>query len=131
MDNRIFNVNGHGQKALLATISAAIATHEYKRDIEAYEFDPDKGLIFYSHFDDKGKMFPLLPGTTNEILSAQVMAWFETEAGKKMQKLCVGMDRNADHDGDNRLGWRVYVPDGWTNYNVVFIVKPAYLWYGK
>ncbi len=131
MDNRIFNVNGKGEESLLKTLELAFLQSGYKTAV-AWRVTEKHGLILYwalssNHNKDISK-FPS-PVTANEVLPT-VLAWLNSDAKTEM----TGWDRDADHDGDNGKGWRVFcedwghVADDWSAF---IAIKPAMMWYGK
>jgi len=71
---------------------------------------------------------PLSIDTACEI----VYQWLKSDEAKTIT--LTGWDENADHDGSNALGWRVYVED-WghigSDWGAYCAIKPAYMWYGK
>jgi hypothetical protein len=62
--------------------------------------------------------------------------WLNTDHAKGVQ--LEGWDEDADHDGSNDRGWRLYTED-WghvyqsssLNHYTIAAFKPAFLWYGK
>lgn len=70
---------------------------------------------------------PISPAQAAEM----AFQWLESKEAKEVPM--EGWDANADHDGSNEIGWRVYTED-WGHvegdWNCIAI-KPAYLWYGK
>lgn len=125
-DNAIFNVNGTGIEKLKKTLSLAAGD----RTFFGYKFNEKLGLILYSY--ESGKEIIKFPAKISADQCAElVFNWLQSEESKKVPT--TGWDADADHDGSNELGWRVYTED-WGHaagdWNCV-IVKPAYLWYGK
>jgi hypothetical protein len=62
----------------------------------------------------------------------EVWKWLQSPESSTVE--CVGWDRNLDHDGSNKLGWRVFVEDwGYVDHRwgVICAVKPAHIWFGK
>lgn len=129
MDNRIFNVNGVTKEQLLATLKLALLNEYGEVKVASCTVDPDKGLVLDWHSDSPSK-FPikLKPDSICEI----VWEWLQTDEARKTN--LTGWDVNADHDGSNEWGFRVYCDD-WGRvdgygYSIVAI-KPVYCWYGK
>lgn len=120
-DNRAFNVNGRGKESLRDVLRIAFAQWGEKTTAVSYTIDPKNGLTFQWH-NEKGLAFPSPLGSDD----AAAVAWTWLESSPKTE--CVGNDANADHDGDNSLGWRVYYGGG--SYCIA-TVKPAFLWHGK
>jgi hypothetical protein len=126
-DNRIFNVNGKGDDLLLATLWLAFRQAGYST-AKAWRVDPVKGMILLWYATETDTPFPA-PMGADEVYHV-VRQWLLS----KPQAECVGWDADADHDGSNSLGWRVYCEDwghvGDDHYAIV-AVKPAWMWYGK
>ena len=130
MDNKVFNVNGRSIHQLKQTLKLAL-TDEYG-DIDkvgSWEIDKEHGFILNS-ISIRGNKFPIeLP---IEFITDIVWNWLHSEDAKKMN--FEGWDDDADHDGHNELGFRVYCDDwghvGYNHYALVAI-RPAYCWYGK
>ena len=125
-DNAIFNVNGSGLNCLKKTLSLAFSD----KTICGFRFKKEKGLILYNYgSSDKLTKFP---SPISAVQAAEIVFnWLESKEAKEVPMQ--GWDSNADHDGENELGWRVYTED-WGHvdgdWNCI-AVKPAYLWYGK
>ncbi len=133
MDNRIFNVNGDGKDWLLDAIKLALRHHfRDNNKIAGYKYYRTHGLVFLWHVEkDKGESeFPV--PIDAETATNIALEWLKSKQSKEVP--LEGWDANADHDGSNELGWRVYC-EGWghvaDNHYALFAVKPAYLWYGK
>ena len=133
MDNRVFNVNGKGKELLLQTLTLAFAQSGFKpRQAAAWFVDKEKGLVLCWHGPEKSikaNVFPTSLGADS--ITEIVFAWLQSDEAKTIT--LTDWDRDADHDGSNSLGWRVYC-ESWghvkTHYAIVAI-KPAYMWYGK
>lgn len=132
MDNRIFNVNGRldrgGEKLLQKALELAFEISGHKA--KAWRVSPEHGLILDYCDGAKGALQLPSPATAAQVLPL-VVGWLSSDAAKAIK--CVGWDRDADHDGDNGPGWRVYCGDwghveGW---QAIVAVKPAFMWYGK
>ena len=125
-DNVIFNVNGCGIEKLRKVFDLIYGD----QTLYGYKVDNKKGIILYAY--ESGKNIIRFP---TELQSSQVadivFEWLKSKEAKEVP--CEGWDANADHDGSNELGWRVYTED-WGHVNGdwnCLAVKPAYLWYGK
>lgn len=129
--NRIFNVNGpldkDGHELLKAALELSIAQSGCKK-VEGYRLDPKLGLVLYWADHPDATKFPFtLSGAS---LLSFVLDYFNS------RPLCeaTGWDKNADHDGDNGPGWRVYCED-WGHigghWQAFLAIKPAFMWYGK
>jgi hypothetical protein len=134
MDNRIFNVNGCGFPMLESTLKLAFlqqGSPENPSTSKGWVFHKDYGLILlWFAQDPKTNKFPV-PLNAVEVAPI-VFNWLSSEAAKKME--CTGWDKNADHDGENIRGWRVYVED-WGHIgderSVICAIRPSYNWIGK
>lgn len=136
MSNRIFNVNGpldrEGKEFLAATLRLAFQQlgHPGVEGHRAvgYRVCPRDGFVLYGYKSSKCILFPC--SLSADQVLPQILAWFES----KPACTCQGWDANADHDGSNGPGWRVYCEDwGFIDHeHEAFIaVKPAFMWYGK
>lgn len=136
-DNRILNVNGRGVRMLEAAISLAcddgysdLKNSTAKRIIGCL-VSPEHGLIWLWSACDNCARYPapLTPRQAAEIS----LEWLASEEAKQIP--FKDWDANADHDGDNSLGWRVYCEDwghvGPATWHAICAVRPAYLWHGK
>lgn len=127
-DNPIFNVNGDTLKKLKETINLALDG----RKIGGYIFKKEKGLILLSYISSSNKDVIKFPAPLNSDQIADIVfEWLKTEEALLVPN--EGWDADADHDGNNELGWRVYT-ENWgkiAGYSNALAIKPAYLWYGK
>lgn len=133
-DNRVFNVNGEGDEMLLATLQLAfnLAGYENKpATCQAWHFDPAHGIILFTCRED-GSIELTAELTAEEILPL-ISKWLTTPKAA----LSAGKDKwdiDFDHDGHNKLGWRIYVDD-WGKvgqfHNVICAIRPVFIWYGK
>ena len=127
-DNAVFNVNGKSESRLRDALSLALNGGT----VAAYKFIQSKGLVLYSYASSGNNgvvKFPT-PLSANEV-SGIVIKWLQSEEAKSVP--CEGWDADADHDGDNEIGWRVYTED-WGHVEGewdALAIKPAYMWYGK
>lgn len=139
MDNKIFNVNGLNKAQLINTLKLACEHETYgdiveTRKIKGWQYDIKFGLILLSYVSDSNKdANKFIAPLSYEAVGAMAWEWLQTDDAKAVT--CEGWDADADHDGDNELGWRVYVEEwghvGHYQSGVICAVKPAYLWYGK
>jgi hypothetical protein len=137
MNNRIFNINGRGQKMLADVLDLAMfhqhGCYEGNTQLTAsgYKFSRDKGLILLWHADTPGTHKFIAP-LGAEALATTIMEWLKTEEASSVK--LGDWEMNLDHDGHNSLGWRVYCEDwghvGGEHYAIA-AVKPCYLWHGK
>lgn len=137
-DNRVFNVNGKGPELLAETIKLAFACSSSYSGITydtctAWKYKKDKGLILYSCFSDTDKDINKFPGKLSYAAAANmVIEWLESK--EAAATVLDGWDKDADHDGSNSKGWRVYVED-WGrvggDFGVICAVTPAFIWHGK
>lgn len=132
MDNKVFDVNGSSKAKLLMTLKLALSDEDGKEQIvNAWRFDPDYGLVLcWCHDEGNTTKFPV--ALNADSLIDMVWGWLSTKEAKEMR--FEGLDADADHDGDNEMGFRVYRGDwnlvGKNRYGNI-AVRPSYLWYGK
>lgn len=145
MDNRQFNINGRTKKQLnLALKCLLFNEYDEEKTVSGWYFNPNKGFVLTwwvgenyiaTPFTDRmGKPKPVNVEDLTEIL----WEWLTTDEAKTVEMS--GWDEDADHDGSNELGWRLYMED-WGHVNMggshsldhysIAAFKPAYLWYGK
>ncbi|MEN6303190.1 MAG: hypothetical protein ABFD96_10730 [Armatimonadia bacterium] len=127
-DNRVFNVNGGSRDMLLATLKLAFAQAGF--NARAWVQDDAKGMLLLWWPGDRVQA---LPGSLSaEGVLPLVEAYLESDAAKRVE--CEGWDADADHDGHNSGGWRVYVED-WGRVggysSVICAIRPAFMWHGK
>ena len=132
-DNRVFNVNGCEDEQLLAALKLAFEQRREGQTCKGWIFDKDKGLIFLWFCEDKEKQSFKLPSKlTAEQCFPLVLGWLNSEMAGQMRY--EEWDADADHDGSNSRGWRVYCED-WGhvggNPYAICAVRPAFLWHGK
>lgn len=129
MDNRIFNVNGKTKEMLLDTLKL-VFQQESGFGCKAWKFSKEKGLILCWCEDEESNK--LMTSLGAEECLPFVWEWLKGEGAKTVE--CVDWDADADHDGDNERGWRVYCEDWGSVGNesyAICAIKPVYLWYGK
>lgn len=145
MDNRIFNVNGRTKEQLSLAVNLLL-TNEYGEKETAYGWylTNQKGIVLTWHENGGHKTckpFTDYMGNPKEVnaeeLTEILWKWLQSEEAQKIE--CVGWDADADHDGSNERGWRLFteawghVEDktGSIDHYSIAAFKPAYLWYGK
>lgn len=128
-DNRIFNVNGETKEQLFKAIDLAFSL-DLSKQAKAWRFIPSEGLVFLWSKSEKSDAFPI--PLTSEQCADMAYSWIQTEEAKSMK--FEGWDADCDHDGDNSLGWRVFLGE-WgqvaSEHYAICVVRPAYVWYGK
>lgn len=145
MDNRIFNVNGKGDEMLLRAIKLVFEQSGANTTAKAWSVTKKRGLILHWWYDKSetvqgNELFktetytkhPFPANMTAEQCLPFISAWLQSDEAKKTET--VDDDANADHDGHNGPGWRVFC-EGWGHVNscsdAICAIKPVYLWYGK
>lgn len=128
MDNRVFDVNGRSKQMLGAALALAFQQEGERTTAKGYVLDPARGMILLWH--DHPPCVRFLDPLDAEAATEFVWDWLKT----RPEVACVGWDEDADHDGHNERGWRVFC-EGWGhvagNHYAIVAVKPAYLWMGK
>jgi hypothetical protein len=132
MDNRIFNVNGKGDEMLLRTLQL-VFEQEGNKTAKGWSFSKKHGLILHWYCDDGGaKVTPFPAELDAKAVLMFVIAWLKGKKAETVERH--GWDEDADHDGHNGPGWRVFCED-WGHVNecpsAICAVKPVFLWYGK
>lgn len=133
MDNRIFNVNGEGDDMLLRTLELVFEQESDNCTCKGWISSPTHGLILLWHAEEYQKGVHMLPAPmkVKDILPI-VVTWLKSDEAKKIK--LKDWDRDADHDGSNGPGWRVYCED-WghvdNNFYAICAITPAFMWYGK
>lgn len=127
-DNAVFNVNGDSESRLKDTLRLALNG----RNVDGYKFIQSKGLVLYSYISSSNRDAVKFPAPLNaDEVTSIVSKWLKGDEAKTVH--CSGWDANADHDGDNELGWRVYTED-WGHIEGewdAIAIRPAWMWYGK
>jgi hypothetical protein len=127
-DNRQFNVNGREVQDLADALSLVFRQNGIAK-AEAYKVDPKKGLILL-WADTEGTKLPT-PMDAAAVLP-MVQAWLESDEADTIE--LDSWDRDADHDGHNGPGWRVYC-EKWGHvgdcHYAICAIKKVFLWYGK
>lgn len=139
MDNRIFNVNGYGSEQLACTLKLAFFHGNFGKEktCNGWIESPKHGLILLSYFNENDKVNKFPVPLYSEQICPIIEAWLnDLENDKKKLETfeMIGYDANEDHDGHNKLGWRVFC-ENWGHVNdmhgAICAVKPAYMWFGK
>lgn len=129
MDNRQFNVNGSSFGMLESTLKLALEQEGGKK-FNAWKVDPRKGFVLSWCYKEGSNKFPV-PLDVDSVAKI-VWEWLKSDEAKSIE--VTGWDEDADHDGDNSVGWRVYCED-WGHvggdYSAVCAIKRVYLWHGK
>lgn len=121
-DNRMFNVNGRTDEMLEATLRLALG----EWPVRSYKISDKSGMLLGSGDGEGWVKFPV-PLDAKQVFPI-VKAYLDSEPQVEFEQ----WERNADHDGHNEMGWRVYCED-WGHVEAVdcTAVKPCWLWYGK
>ena len=129
MDNRVFNINGHGKKMLEDVLRLAFH-QEGAKECVAWVFDKKAGLVLLWDHEDGSNLFPSPLSVESAV--PLVIDWLSSKQAGQMS--CEGWDANSDHDGSNKAGWRVYCGD-WGHVETwrysIIAIRPSYLWLGK
>lgn len=138
-------------------------------NVRGYKFNNKKGLILYWHLNDNKGVTPIEElivdstepkikklirkyklallnddiknrvGIPFELLVYSLWNWFTNFKGWNDLEFA-DWEENADHDGSNSKGFRIYTEDwgrinGTSSYTSedysIGAIKPVYLWYGK
>jgi hypothetical protein len=137
MDNKVFDVNGVSKEQLKKTLELVLYD-EYDRHakVPSYTIDPKKGFVLFRDAT-QGNKFPIPLGYPT--LTDIIFEWIHSGVAKNMD--LIGWDANADHDGENDLGFRVYV-ESWGHVELsspsygdgqyaICAITPSWIWYGK
>lgn len=132
MDNRIFKVNGVGEKELLQTLQLVFRQEGNNVVCPSWSEDEEKGLILH-WYDSGGTRFP--SPLSPEDICPIVVKWLDSAFANDhviLDDWCT--NRNGDGDISAERGWLVYVED-WGHIgdisNALCAIKPCYAWYGK
>ena len=128
-DNRVFDVNGRGQKMLAAAISLAFQQQndDAMASATGYSVDRDVGITLHWLNDGHGVtgVVPFPSRMSADRCADVVWDWLQSKPDVSPGK---GQDADIDHDGDNGAGWRVRLGEVHT---AICAVRPVLLWYGK
>jgi hypothetical protein len=133
MDNRQFNVNGKGDEMLAAALALAFKQCGSSAvTCNGWLKSPKSGLVLFSWAGDRKEVQSLPSSLSAAQVMPIVIAYLDSKEATAVK--LEHWDANADHDGSNGIGWRVYV-DAWGHvegmYGVICAIKRTYLWYGK
>lgn len=133
MDNRIFRVNGTTKEQLTLALQLAFSQCGYGKTVQANGFQlTEHGLLLSSYDINSITKFPTRL-ESHECVDL-VWKWLQSEDTISKFTKYPPFCENLDHDGDNELGWIVYVEDWGKVGNVdgpICAIHPAYMWYGK
>lgn len=132
MDNRLLNINGSGQPLLVLALNLALQQSGYANSgFRSFKYEPEFGLVLDCTQTEIG-FTPFLSALDAASVAPMVMDWLKSD--QALTTPHGAWEGDLDHDGDNSLGWRVYVED-WgrvgPHYHPICAVKPVYLWHGK
>jgi hypothetical protein len=144
MDNRQFNINGKTKEQLTLAVKCLLF-NEYNEEktVPGWYYSKKKGLVLVWHVNEDSTAFTDRMGNPKEVNAEELVeilwVWLQTDEAKEVEHNDP-WDYNADHDGSNDLGWRLYL-DEWgcvkndngmtINHYSIAAFKPAWLWYGK
>lgn len=140
MDNKIFNVNGRTKEQLRKALDLLL-TDEWenrpRKKVPGWYVDPKKGLVLVWHLEKDGASTGFPAALSCNMLAEIMWEWLQSDEAKAIPH--EGWDLDADHDGSNEQGWRLYTEDwgcvtnanGFMDTYSIAAFKPAYLWYGK
>ena len=130
MDNRIFNINGKGQKYLQRVLELALDQSGFS-SFKSWA-ETSKGLVLYWTDHPNTKANKLLGATSAENITPMVFNWLSSPFAKTIE--LDDWDSDIDQDGHNSEGWRVFCED-WGHVDgspyAVCCITPAFMWHGK
>jgi len=131
MDNRLFNVNGHGSEGLAKALDLAFMQHGNKATCTHWVESITHGLILlWGKESNDSIALPARLSAANSLTMVEM--WLTGDFAKKVKfsKWC----DLTDHDGSDTRGWQVYVED-WGHVAeqryAICAIKPAWCWHGK
>lgn len=128
MDNRQFCVNGSGKELLAACLNLAFRTKWDRTKAVGYMITKKHGMILLWAEKDGMNPFPCKLDATSCL--GVIWEWLESNPEVDYES----WDADADHDGHNSKGWKVYCED-WGHVNGMWeafiAIKPVCLWHGK
>lgn len=132
-DNRVFNVNGKGTGWILDDVIDMVFMQQGENTTcKAWSQSKEHGLILHWYGDNDYSTNLLTPLSAEEC-RPMIKAWLAGD----FAKTCFGTgpwDGDADHDGHNGVGWRVYCED-WGHVagysSAICAIQPVFVWYGK
>lgn len=144
MDNKQFVVNGRTKEQLkLALDSLLLTEYNYDKTVKGWYINPKKGFILTDYITEKCKPFTNNMGINQDISKDDLLEilwnWLDTDEAKNIEKN-EKWEHDADHDGHNELGWKLYTED-WGHVNIdseysldtssIAAFKSVFCWYGK
>jgi hypothetical protein len=130
MDNPLLLVVGKNIALLKDALSIAFKQHDCVT-VSGWKEVPNVGLVIYWGNPESSQSFGP-SGVNPDILSQQISPWLEY----LNYEYYIGCPN--DIDGDTERGWMVYHPDSIDTpldipdkFNVVCVIKPHYIYYGK
>lgn len=127
MDYRNSSIKGRTTDQLRTCLNA-LGLDEYgdNKKVNAWSFDSDKGLCFYSYPTNKSQELPVSMYFSE--LTDMIVRWLQTEEAKSF-KVIHPFDTEMDHDGHNERGWRLTCNND--DMETALMVTPAWCAYGK
>lgn len=129
-DNVLLNINGKSDDDLISALRLSFAMHS-SGGARGYIKHREKGLIllWYTGADKDAHEFP------SKLSADQVMPMVTAYLGSEdaVNVELEHWESDADHDGHNSAGWRVYAED-WghvVSSRAICAVKRVFLWHGK
>ena len=156
MDNRRFNVSGETQSGLAETLSLYGTLVNGRRrawnipgqiDFVGYRLDPCFGMVLFIYNNNAMIKFPFDEGKYPTNLAAFFYNYLNSPNSVVVDlpphvsgyddfaslRSDFSWDRDADHDGSNSVGWRVFCGQ-WghiNNSDEALAIRPIFNWYGK
>lgn len=142
-DNRQFNVNGpldlNHPEAFKAAITLAFDLEGHKTRAHSWAKTTQYGLVFLwskareqQQFVDFPEAVALPVAMDHEATAEMAVQYLLSDEAKRVE--LEKWEQNADHDGHNGPGWRVYLGE-WGHVGpytgVICAVKRIFVWYGK
>lgn len=131
MDNRVFNVNGAGDKMLLDALELVFAQKGKGTRCKAWQVTK-KGLVLLWYPGDGATPLPASNGMAAAEVLSMVLSWLSSVDLKDIEM--TDWDENCDHIEHRSMGWRVFC-EGWGHVGgdsgAICAVKPAFMWHGK
>lgn len=134
-DNRQLSINGKSKEALLAALKMAFIQSEQKT-ARAWIKNQQQGIILLwadTEALENNIINKFLEPVTPEEVLPMIERYLLGDEAKKVH--LKKWDEDADHDGSNDSGWRVYVEDwghiGEVRWSGICAIKRTFLWYGK
>ena len=129
-DNRIFNVKGRDDDALALALNLVFMQQGQRTTCKGWTETKKNGLILTWYESDGAQKLPA-PMSAEQCMP-MIGQWLCGDFAKTVD--LGDMCGNADHDGDNGIGWQVYC-EAWGHVgdisSAIGAIRPAYLWFGK